>query len=61
VEENGGTRVRYTLLVEPDFWIPPGIGPYMIKRKLKSDGSEALGRIEALAQGSSQTPELIID
>jgi hypothetical protein len=61
VEENGGTRVRYTLLMEPDFWIPPGIGPYMIKRKLKSDGSEALGRIEALAQGSSQTPELIID
>jgi len=49
-EEDGGTRVRYVLQFEPDFWVPPAIGPYMIKRKLSSDGSEALGRIEAIAQ-----------
>ena len=54
--DNGGTRVRYTLVMEPDFWVPPAIGPYMIKRKLSSDGSDALNRIEAIAQdyGSSQ-------
>ena len=60
-EENGGTRVRYKLLMEPDFWVPPAIGPYMIKRKLSSDGSDALDRIEAIAQEYSQTPELVID
>jgi hypothetical protein len=60
-EENGGTRVRYTLAMEPDFWIPPAIGPYMIKRKLRSDGSEALSRIEAIAQEYSQTSGLVID
>ena len=54
--EDGGTRVRYKLEMEPDFWVPPAIGPYMIKRKLRSDGSGALNRIEAIAQdyGSSQ-------
>ena len=60
-EENGGTRVQYKLLMEPDFWVPPAIGPYMIKRKLQSSGSRALSRIEAIAQEYSQPPELIID
>jgi len=49
-EESGGTRVRYALLMEPDFWVPPTIGPYLIKRKLRDDGSDALDRIEDLAQ-----------
>lgn len=49
-EENGGTRVLYNLEFEPDFWVPPAIGPYMIKRRLKSGGDKAIGRIEAIAQ-----------
>lgn len=49
-EESGGTSVRYELLMKPDFWVPPAIGPYMIKRKLKGDGGEALNRIEEIAQ-----------
>jgi hypothetical protein len=60
-EENGGTRVRYKLLMEPDFWVPPAVGPYLVKRKLRSDGGKALSRIETIAQEYSQTPELIID
>jgi hypothetical protein len=54
--EDGGTSVRYKLEMEPGFWVPPAIGPYMIKRKLRSDGGGALDRIEAIAQdhGSSQ-------
>lgn len=50
VEEGGGTRVRYSLQMEPDFWVPPAIGPYLIKRKLKHDGGDALNRIEAIAR-----------
>jgi len=58
-EENGGTRVRYVLNMEPDFWVPPAIGPYMIKRKLGSKGGKALGRIEVIAQEYAASPETI--
>jgi len=51
VAENGGTVVTYRLLMEPDFWIPPGIGPYLIKRKFRKNGGDAIDRIEAIAKG----------
>lgn len=49
-EKDGGTSVLYSLEMQPDFWVPPGIGPYLIKRKLSSDGGDALDRIEAIAR-----------
>jgi len=48
---DGGTVVVYDLKMSPKFWIPPGIGPYLIKRKLRSNGGRAIDRIEILAQG----------
>jgi len=54
-EESGGTVVKYTLFMQPDFWVPPGIGPYLIKRKLKTDSGEALDRIEAIAKTYSDS------
>ncbi len=45
-----GTIVRYELKMKPDFWIPPLIGPYMMKRKLRNDGGDAIDRIEQIAQ-----------
>ena len=48
--EDEGTLVVYQLLMQPKFWVPPGIGPYIIKRKLKRDGGDALDRIEAIAR-----------
>jgi hypothetical protein len=45
-----GTLVNYSLRMTPSFWVPPLIGPYVIKRKLRDDGAEALDRIEAIAQ-----------
>ena len=59
--DNGGTLVRYTLEMEPGFWVPPAIGPYMIKRKLRSDGGEALNRIEAIAQDYGSSQGTIVD
>jgi hypothetical protein len=61
VEENGGTVVSYKLLMEPDFWIPPGIGPYLIKRKFRNNGGDAIDRIEQIARGIGADPDLIID
>ena len=45
-----GTIVVYDLEFEPKFWVPPGIGPYVIKRKLRNDGGGAIDRIEAIAR-----------
>lgn len=47
---DGGTVVFYDLEMSPKFWIPPGIGPYLIKRKLRNNGGSAIDRIEVLAQ-----------
>ena len=47
---DGGTLVTYDLSMAPKFWVPPGIGPYLIKRKLKKNGGAAVDRIEVIAQ-----------
>lgn len=51
-EARGGTRVVYSVEMEPDFWVPPLIGPYVMKRKLHKGGVDAIERIERLAQAS---------
>lgn len=51
VTRDGGTVVIYNLAMRPKFWIPPGIGPFLIKRKLKNKGGDAIDRIELIAQG----------
>lgn len=48
--EGGGTLMEYEFEMEPGFWVPPIIGPYLVRRKLLSSGTEAIGRIEAMAQ-----------
>lgn len=48
--EGQGTLVAYDFEFEPKFWIPPLIGPYVIKNKLERDSADAIHRIEALAQ-----------
>jgi hypothetical protein len=47
---DGGAVVIYDLAMSPKFWIPPAIGPYLIKRKLRNNGGRAINRIELLAQ-----------
>jgi hypothetical protein len=32
--------------MKPKFWVPPFVGPYVLKRKIEKDGLEALQRIE---------------
>ena len=48
--KDGGTVVTYDLEMKPKFWVPPGIGPYFIKRKLRNNGGEAVNRIEKIAR-----------
>lgn len=52
LEEDGdGTMMTYYFKMEPAFWVPPVVGPFMIKRTLREGGIDAVDRIEALAQG----------
>ena len=46
----GGTDMTYTLEMEPDFWVPPIIGPWYLKRVLSRGGEHAVVRIERLAR-----------
>ena len=54
-EEEGGTLLIYEFEMIPDFWVPPVIGPYYIKRALKSGGEKAAVNIEALALAEQAT------
>ncbi|HEY8521434.1 MAG TPA: SRPBCC family protein [Gammaproteobacteria bacterium] len=47
---DGGTRMTYRLEMEPDFWVPPVIGPWYLKRTLSTGGIRAVNRIERLAR-----------
>jgi hypothetical protein len=54
--EGSGTLLIYDFEMEPGFWVPPVIGPYVIQRTLRSGGSDAIDRIEALALGRTPKP-----
>ena len=49
-DDEDGTRVIYRLTMEPAFWVPPAIGPWMIQRKLRKDAGDAIDRIEEVAR-----------
>ncbi len=51
--EAEGTRVVYHLEMEPDFWVPPIVGPWLLQRRLARGGAAAVDRIERLAQEHS--------
>lgn len=50
VAEGTGTRVTYRMEMEPNFWLPPFVGPWFLKRTLLRGAPQAIDQIEALAQ-----------
>jgi len=48
-EDESGTHMVYILEMEPDFHVPPLIGPWYLKRTLMRGGGAAVDRIERLA------------
>jgi len=48
--EGTGTRVIYRMEMEPDFWLPPFVGPWFLKRTLLRGAPSAIDQIEILAQ-----------
>ena len=48
------TEMLFTNIFEPDFWVPPVIGPWLIKRKLIREVAETAMYIEVGAHGPQQ-------
>jgi hypothetical protein len=48
--EGNGTRLTYRMEMEPDFWLPPFVGPWFLKRTLMQGAPAAIDQIEHLAQ-----------
>ena len=51
LERHGeNTKMTYKLEMEPDFFVPPVVGPWYLKRTLSQGGLRAVVRIERLAR-----------
>lgn len=50
---DGGTRVQFDAELEPAFWVPPVIGPWMLKYTLRSLATGVVENLEELAEGAS--------
>jgi hypothetical protein len=48
--EGGGTHLTYQMEMEPNFWLPPFVGPWFLKRTLLRGAPAAIEQIENLAQ-----------
>lgn len=57
LERDGdGTKMTYKLEMEPDFFVPPVVGPWYLKRTLSQGGLRAVVRIERLARDLDGRP-----
>lgn len=48
--DRGGTRMRFRSEIEPAFWVPPFIGPWLIKRALEAEALKSVANLERLAE-----------
>ena len=53
--EGDGTRVTYLMEMEPNFELPPFVGPWFLKRTLLQGAPRAIEQIELLAQQEQRT------
>lgn len=54
--DGDGTMMTYKVELEPDFFVPPVIGPWYLKRTLSQGGLRAVTRIERLARDLDGRP-----
>lgn len=54
-DEDGRARLHFQAEIEPGFWVPPVVGPWLIKRKLESEAEQTANGIERLANRQDQT------
>jgi hypothetical protein len=49
IPQGSGTRIHYDAQLVPDFFVPPMLGPWLLKRAIRRDLLGAAARIESLA------------
>jgi hypothetical protein len=54
-QEVAGTRILMRSEVAPDFWIPPLLGPWLIKRELHAEAVQTVHNLERVAAEVSQS------
>lgn len=60
-DDGQGTLIGYEALLEPQFWIPPVIGPFVIKTAIRTRGIRAAQRLEAIAAGRPIPEKLVVE
>lgn len=55
-QEPAGTRMRFRSEIEPAFWVPPLIGPWLIQRALHAETLKSVHNLERLAEHASPLP-----
>ena len=45
------SEINYSFHLQPDFWVPPAIGPFFIKRKMIKEAQVSILKMERLAAG----------
>ncbi|MEO1575362.1 MAG: hypothetical protein AAFU65_10435, partial [Pseudomonadota bacterium] len=48
-QKDGFTQVNFEMQMEPKFWVPPVVGPYLIRRFLRDGSADAAVRLETYA------------
>lgn len=48
--ESNRTRMRFHSEIEPAFWVPPIIGPWLIQRALQAETLKSVANLERLAE-----------
>ena len=60
-QETTGTRILIHAEVTPDIWIPPLLGPWLIKRELHAEALQTVHNLERLASGPTPSPKASAD
>jgi hypothetical protein len=56
--EADGTRMHWELSIEPNFWVPPLIGPLLLEGSLRAEGIRSADGVEKLARVRAHLPPL---
>ncbi len=54
VPQGTGSRLYFNAEIEPKFWVPPFIGPWLVKRALKHEAITTSQGIEAAARDATR-------
>lgn len=51
--QGAATHMRFRSEIEPAFWVPPLIGPWLIRRALHAEATKTIANLERLAEAGS--------